>query len=122
VPERPHPEETIISEEGKPRVGLWIMPDNRVSGAIEHFVRLLVPKDDVLWERAGRCLDAIPQGHRRFPESHCTKAHVHTWLAWQESPGTPLGLAVTKKYFDAEAEHARLLIAWIRRLFEIGKE
>lgn len=47
------------------------------------------------------------------------EAQLHTWLAWQEQPGTPLGLAITNRYFDANAPHAQQLIAWVRRLFSL---
>lgn len=48
-----------------------------------------------------------------------TKAYLHTWLAWQEEPGKPMGQAITKKYVDAQAPHAQLLISWLRQLFEL---
>ncbi|MDQ3882101.1 MAG: hypothetical protein M3249_02935, partial [Thermoproteota archaeon] len=45
------------------------------------------------------------------------KAQLHTWLSWQHEPGTPLGLAITKRYLEADTLHAQRLITWIRRLF-----
>src|SRR5436190_24268592 len=36
-----------------------------------------------------------------------SKALIHTWLAWQEKPGRPLGLAITARYFDATASYAQ---------------
>jgi hypothetical protein len=46
------------------------------------------------------------------------KAHVHTWLAWQEEPGTPMGLAITKKYLkNVHSEPCLRFISWIRRLY-----
>ena len=100
-------------------VGVWIMPNNELSGMLESFVRFLVPADDSLWDRAADCLTRIPDQERRFPAAHQIKAHVHTWLAWQEEPGTPLGLAITKRYLDADAPHARQLMDWVCRLFGI---
>jgi len=61
----------------------------------------------------------IKPQYRRFRESYQAKAHLHTWLAWQEEPGTPMGLAITKRYLDAEAPYALLLLNWIRELFEL---
>ena len=100
-------------------VGVWIMPNNELSGMLESFVRFLVPADDSLWDRAADCLTRIPEQERRFPAAHQIKAHVHTWLAWQEEPGTPLGLAIKKRYLDADAPHARQLMDWVCRLFSI---
>ncbi|GAC1468243.1 MAG: hypothetical protein PVS3B1_23760 [Ktedonobacteraceae bacterium] len=42
---------------------------------------------------------------------------LHTWLAWQEEPGTPMGQAITKRYVDASSPHALPLISWFRRVF-----
>jgi hypothetical protein len=95
------------------------MPDNQLPGMIEHFVEFLVPDGDPLWVQAAQCVAAIPATERRFAENHTIKAHVHTYLAWQSDPGTPLGLAITKRYLDANLPHAHRLIAWLRRLFQL---
>ena len=55
----------------------------------------------------------------RFHKQHTVKAHLHTWLAWQEVPCRPIGQAIAKKYLDPEASHAQLFIQWIREIFEI---
>jgi hypothetical protein len=93
------------------------MPDNTLPGMLEDFARFLVPPGDNLWPRACDCIDNIPVDQRRFPAQHLIKAQMHTWLAWQQQPGLPLGLAVTTRYLDANAIHAQQLVAWIRRLF-----
>lgn len=53
------------------------------------------------------------------PVAHQPKAHIHTWLAWQEEPGTPMGLAITKRYLNADAPYVQQLMDWISRLFDI---
>jgi hypothetical protein len=118
TPQEPEIEGTIISQPGRATVGVWIMPDNQLPGMLEDFVRLLVhEKDKALWDRAVRSVKAIPKKERMFPEIHLAKVHLHTWLAWQEEPGTPIGLAITKRYFDANLPEAQRFIAWLRRLF-----
>ncbi|HEX8673340.1 MAG TPA: DUF3226 domain-containing protein [Longimicrobium sp.] len=99
-----------------PRVGIWIMPDNGSPGALEDFGAALVPQDDVLWKRAGEAVDGIPEQHRRFPAGRRSKAHMHTWLAWQEQPGSPMGQAIGKGDLDAHAPAAQRFVAWLRRL------
>jgi hypothetical protein len=84
---------------------------------LEDFIRFLVPTNDSLWPQAGDCLQQIPEGDRRFPKAHQAKAHLYTWLAWQEEPGAPIGLSITKRYLDADSPNAQILINWIRRLF-----
>jgi hypothetical protein len=119
IPTTPHREGTIIKESDKPTVGIWIMPDNQVPGMLEHFYESLVPINDSLWETAEFALQRVIQRDRRFPETHMIKAHLHTWLAWQEEPGKPIGQAITKRYLDYQAAHAQQLIQWIRQLFEL---
>ncbi len=97
--------------------GAWIMPDNAAAGALEDFTASLVPPDDALWRRAGEAVDSIPEEHRRFPPVRRSKAHIHTWLAWQESPGSPMGQAITKGDLDANAPAAMEFVGWLRRLF-----
>jgi len=120
VPQDPDPLGTVIVQDDLPVVGIWVMPDNHLPGMLEDFVGFLVPDGDhSLWERAGRAVDDIPPEERKFPLERRSKAHVHTWLAWQEDPGKPLGLAITARYLDPDVAEARAFIAWIRRLFEI---
>jgi hypothetical protein len=124
VPASPMPEGTIVEPEDLPivrvpKVGLWIMPDNQMPGMLEHFVSFLGATTDPLWPVADDCLNHIPQDHIRFNSNQRIKAHLHTWLAWQAEPGQPIGLAITKTFLDANAPHARQLIGWIRRLFDL---
>src|SRR5579883_2603584 len=56
VPTHPSPEGTIIKEEGRLPVGIWLMPDNRLPGMLEHFCSFMVPSDDVLWPIADNVL------------------------------------------------------------------
>jgi hypothetical protein len=120
IPADPNPDGTIILQAGKPTVGIWLMPDNSVPGMLEHFVSFLVPRGDSLWNKAKQCLDGIPSAKRLFSEAHVIKAQLYTWLAWQNDPGSPLGLAITKRYLEADSPHAIKLISWVRTLFISG--
>lgn len=113
----PDPDGTVIPHGDLPRVGVWLMPDNVVPGMLEDYVARLVPPDDVLWPRARHCLGEIPDGERRFAAHHHAKALIHTWLAWQDDPGTPLGLAITKRYLDPSSPHVTRFLDWLTRLF-----
>lgn len=117
IPERLHQDGTIVQgPRHRPRFGARIMPDNRSPGAVEDFVAMLVPAGDALWVRAGDAVDSIPNEHRRFPAGRRSKAHMHTWLAWQEQPGSPMGQAIGKGDLDAHAPAAQRFVAWLRRL------
>ncbi|HEY0151951.1 MAG TPA: DUF3226 domain-containing protein [Longimicrobium sp.] len=106
----------IPGSEGSPRLGVWIMPDNGSPGALEDFAAMLVPAGDPLWVRAGEAVDAIPDQDRLFLAGRRSKAHMHTWLAWQEQPGSPMGQAIGKGDLDAHAPAAQRFVAWLRRL------
>ncbi len=77
------------------------------------------PKDDELWTIAESALKQATSVKCNFRSSYTMKAHLHTWLAWQEEPGTPMGQAITKKYVDAYAPHALQCITWFRKVFEL---
>ena len=111
---------TIIEQENLPMVGLWLMPDNQRPGIIEDFVSLLIQPNDLLWPMAIDIVQRVIEKDCRFRESYTSKARIHSWLAWQEEPGKPMGQAITKHYLDAEAPHAQEVIGWIRRLFDLG--
>jgi len=106
----------LPSMPGGLRFGVWIMPDNGSPGVLEDFAAALVPAGDQVWKRAGEAVDGIPAEHRRFPEVRRSKAHIHTWLAWQEYPGSPMGQAIGKGDLDAHAPAAGRFVAWLRRL------
>lgn len=98
-------------------IGIWIMPNNVVPGELEHFIEFLVPEKgtNALWQHARHTVDTLPEQH--FLEQEKMKAYVHSWLAWQERPGTPMGLAIGMKFLDANVPEAAHLIDWINRLF-----
>ena len=110
--------EHAANPEEKPRVGIWVMPNNQDAGSMEDFFALLLPSQDTLWERARLCIEQIPTEERLF-KSAFIKAHVHTWLAWQERPGLPMGKAISEQYLNADAPNALRLLDWLRRLFDL---
>lgn len=119
LPKTPLPAGTIVFQPERPTVGIWMMPDNTLPGRLEDFVSFLGATDDALWRIAENCVQEVAAVERRFIQNHFIKAHIHTWLAWQESPGTPLGQAITKRYLDADAPYARQFIEWIKQLFKL---
>ena len=118
IPIQPEREGTIIEQSGRPKVGIWMMPNNERAGMLEDFVGFLVPKDDSLWPLADEVLARVIQKERRFPATQVQKARLHTWLAWQAEPGKPMGQAITKKYFDATLPESQHLMHWFRRLLD----
>ena len=117
VPNLPEAQGTVLQQDDLPILGIWLMPDNRLSGELEDFVQLLVPATDTLWPRAEQVVQDIPLAEQLFPAHDRMKAMMHTWLAWQHEPGRPMGLAITKRFLDPDAPSAHLFVAWVRRVF-----
>jgi len=119
IPDKPEPGGTIIQPTAslRPTVGIWLMPDNRLPGMLEDFTAMLVPPGDPLFGYARGCVRGLPPEHVKFPQSHLPKAEIHTWLAWQEEPGKPLGLAITARFLDASLAPAQAFRQWLVRLF-----
>jgi hypothetical protein len=114
------PKEGLIIENNKSqKLGVWIMPDNNLSGMLEDFIAFLVPKDDKLLPLAKEKLEDLEQqGLNKYKSIHHSKALIHTWLAWQEDPGTPIGLSITKRYLETDNDVSKTFISWLIKLFE----
>lgn len=119
LPQQPGLDGVVLTQPGKPTMGVWIMPDNTLPGALEDFIAYLVPVGDRLWPRVMECVAQIPDDERRFPVQDLSKVHVHTWLAWQAEPGKPMGQAITAKYLIPGAPQVSLFVDWLRRLFQV---
>ncbi len=116
IPDVPDPAGTIIDlpdDFGNTRLGIWIMPNNKLKGMIEDFLAFLVPDDDTMLPRVDEFLKAIPTEHRKFTDTHLPKARMHCYLAVQKNPGMPLGLAIKAKYLDAKQEVVAPFLQWI---------
>jgi hypothetical protein len=100
-----------------PRVGIWIMPDNQTKGILEDFLRFLVPEESRLFDHVKSSVATIPEGEKRFGQLDEPKAIIHTWLAWQEEPGKPMGTAITARYLDPDVAQVDVLVAWLKQLF-----
>lgn len=119
VPNKP-PEDGFVMESpksGLPRVGVWIMPNNKLPGILEDFVHFLIPAEDKLFAHARKSVLNIPTPELKFKDKDRSKAEIYTWLAWQAEPGKPLGTAITAKFLNAEAKYAISLMKWLHRLF-----
>lgn len=117
LPRQPAPDGIIVTQARRPTVGVWIMPDNTLPGELEDFIPYLIPATDTLWPRAKDCVKLIPTPP--FSEGDTSKAYIHTWLAWQEQPGRPFGLAITKRWLEPGAPQVSRFMDWLRRLFQI---
>jgi len=120
IPATPPASGWVSSQPELPRVGVWLMPDNQLPGMLEDFVRYLIPPDDALRPKAEAVLLEIEQaGLNRYKPVHRPKALIHSWLAWQENPGMPMGQAITAQVLHHNSPTANSFISWLKRLFDL---
>ena len=113
-PERPDPSGTIIDT--RPRVGIWLMPNNETPGELEEFVASMIPDGDPVWPLAKEYVDRIPTKHRKFSDRKILRAKVHSWLATRTEP-RKMGAAIRVGDLNVEALGAVRFLEWLRRLF-----
>ena len=102
LPEFPCLTGTLVEGvEGKPRVGVWLMPNNclEVGGELEDFVQKMIPAGDPVLPLARKYIDDIPCAARKFSSPKLNKAVIHAWLAARKKPGL-IGLAITNEDLD----------------------
>lgn len=123
VPDRLQPGGAIISsEDRRPRIGVWIMPDNGSEGELEDFVSEMIPGQDPIWPLADRYVEGL-FANRSIPIEYLpphkkrTKAKVHTWLATRSEP-RPLGRAIEAGDLKVSGPHQNSFIAWLRDLYD----
>ena len=115
LPAKPEPGGTII--DGRLRIGIWLMPDNRSTGELEDFVGSMIPSGDPVWPRAEDFIDGIPPDDRKFAPGKIQRAKVHAWLAVRESP-RPMGLAIKAEDLDTNVPNSTAFANWLRTLFQ----
>ena len=113
------PKTGLILQNNDQKAGVWIMPDNKDNGMLEDFISFLVPENDQLLPVVDSTLNKIEMKQlNNYSIVHKSKARIHTWLAWQKEPGTPLGLSITKRYLTTNKITCQNLINWLTELFE----
>ncbi|MBL7784444.1 MAG: hypothetical protein JNM36_00910 [Chitinophagales bacterium] len=85
----------------------------------QYFSKLLVPDDDMLMPIVEQVLTDIESKQlQKYLSAHRPKAQIHTWLSWQSSPGTPMGLAITKNYFSTHQQIGKYFVEWLTTLYK----
>ena len=119
---------TVLSDTGfiadptgvdTPRIGVWLMPNNRDRGMLETFLQGLISesRSDLL-DYARRSTDTAKEKYQApFLPVHRDKAVVHTFLAWMDKPGRPFGISFQNGSFDAKSASAYQFVEWMKTLF-----
>ena len=106
----------VTSKVDRPRVGVWLMPDNESQGELEDFVEKLIPKGDPVWPLAERYVKGIPCDARKFQPGKIARARIHAWLATRAEP-RKMGAAIGVGDLDATAPLATTFAEWLRAVF-----
>lgn len=114
LPQAPRRGGTIMK--GLPRVGVWLMPDNRSAGELEDFVQKMIPKDDPVWELARQYIGKIPEEAQKFLPKKQSRAELHAWLATRENPGL-MGSAIGRGDLKTDGDLCAAFLAWLKVLF-----
>ena len=114
LPNSPDPSGTIV--ESRPRVGVWLMPNNAKPGELEDFVAQMIPDGDAVWPLAQSYIDGIPCAERKFSEKKKARAQVHAWLAAREDP-RQMGAAVGAGDLAVDGALCQAFVAWLKALF-----
>lgn len=117
-PDKPDQEGTILQgNSDKPTVGIWLMPNNQDPGMLEDFLLDMADSDAI--SIANNCIENAQKAQvTYFKAQHYSKALVHTYLAWQDEPGKPLGQSITSHVLQPQTEIAQLFVNWLIKLFK----
>ena len=101
-----------------PKVGIWLMPDNNRNGMLEDFMAALAAPDDELMKKSENVLTELEtEGIQRYKPVQRSKAKIHTYLAWQEVPGRPMGQAITANILNSNSDIAIRFAKWLKEMF-----
>ena len=116
IPSNPDGNGVIVDTMGKPRVGIWVMPDNVREGELEKFVADMIPDDDPIWPLSQQYIDSIPAPHRKFASGKTLRAQIHSWLATREDPRL-MGQAIGVGDLSVSNSLSQRFLTWLTRLF-----
>lgn len=106
------------TSEDAPVVGVWIMPNNKLPGMLEDFVATLSENDDPLMAKADDVLNELETLKiQKYKHVHRSKAKIHSFLAWQDEPGKPMGTSITAHVLNPDNPSGVKFLEWLKRLF-----
>lgn len=103
----------------KPRIGVWVMPDNVRTSMLETLLLPLRVGDQALHDHARDATSQAKTMGAPFRDNHREKAELHAWLAWQDPPGRQLHEAVRDRRLPPAPQVTDPFVSWFRQLFEI---
>ncbi|MBD2297602.1 hypothetical protein H6G80_07240 [Nostoc sp. FACHB-87] len=102
------------------KFGIWIMPDNQISGMLETFLAYLIrDESEFIWQYAQKVAQEAKNKGAPFKDSYIDKAKIYTWLAWQEEPGRQLHQAIKYKVLNPQHPNAQIFFTWFKNLYDL---
>ena len=108
------------------------MPDCTTDySKMEHLVQTLIQQYDPLWphaqqsmakaenlvDEANKMIAEEEKRWKKFREVDRIKAQLHTWLAWQRSPGVQFGTAIKQHILGHDSPQAINFLRWLKHLY-----
>ncbi len=80
----------------------------------------LIPEADTLLPVAYRVIEKLDEDRTQhygiFKRVHKSKARLHTWLAWHDTPGESMSVAIQKHFFATNKDLCLQFCQWIDAL------
>ena len=117
LPSSPISGGTIIpARDHQPRIGIWLMPDNKSQGELEDFLFRMMPDGDTVWPLSRGYIESIPELDRKFTLEKTDKAELYAWLATRKEPGR-MGAAVGAHDLEIDGDLCQKFLTWLTKLF-----
>ena len=111
IPKSPMQRGVIVDT--KPRIGIWIMRNNRELGELEDFIIEMIETNDKVLGNARRYVRQVRNITSVKLES---KAVLYSWLAVRDRPSS-IREAIKNDELDYTTEASRNFVKWIENLF-----
>jgi hypothetical protein len=112
----------ILRGDTGPAFGAWIMPDNSSRGMLETFLLFLRPAENLaLHVLSHDVVEQAKQLGAPFSLAHQDKAQIHSWLAWQDPPGTQLHNAVMQGMLREVSPSLTTFVRWFCTLYGLPR-
>ena len=98
----------------KPRIGVWIMPNNEGEGEVEDFIINLISSSDKIWELADEYIEKACSIDSTIKKK--SKAKLYSWLAACD-PNRQPGAALDVSRLNWDNENWKNFESWAKRLF-----
>ena len=117
LPSSPMSGGTIVPErDHQPRIGIWLMPDNKSHGELEDFVLTMMTDGDKVWPLSRKYIESVPVSDRKFTLEKTNKAKLYAWLATRKEPGR-MGAAVGAHDLEVDGDLCQNFLTWLAKLF-----